>query len=100
MGASRNLLGQRAAGHFHHGQQFGPLGRPQALDGLQRFGRGLQQAGESAVPQHLRGQSHHAVAFVAGAQQQGQQLGVGQGGGTAGQQLFARALVGRQVFHR
>jgi hypothetical protein len=37
------------------------------------------------------GQLQHALAAQAGAQQQRQQFGVGQAGGAALQQLFARA---------
>jgi FKBP-type peptidyl-prolyl cis-trans isomerase SlpA len=40
----------------------------------------------------------HALARQPGAQQQRQQLGVGQRRGTAGEQLLARAGVGGQVF--
>ena len=69
-----------------------------------RFSRrrvGVQQAGQAAeaVEQRLR-QLQHAQARQAGAQQQRQQLGVGQRAGAAGQQLFARPGVGGQVFQR
>jgi hypothetical protein len=52
--AAAHGLGQGAAGHFHHRQQFGPLGRAQALDGLQLFRPGLQQPSVAAAAlQHL-----------------------------------------------
>jgi len=55
----------------------------------------LQQPGDAAeaIEQRLR-ELQHALAGQAGAQQQGQQFGIGQRAGTAGQQLFARPGIG------
>ena len=98
-GAAAQLLRQCAAGHLHHRGQFGALGRAQALDALQRVGRCLQQTGEAARGlQHVVGQAEDVTPGQPGAQQQGQQLGVGQGGGAAREKLLSRALVGRELF--
>jgi hypothetical protein len=48
--------------------------------------------------QHVLRQAEDVAPLQPGAQQQGQQLGVGQGAGAAGEQLLARALVGGQLF--
>jgi hypothetical protein len=59
----------------------------------------VQQAGYPAktIQQFLR-QGQDVFAFDAGAQQQGEQLGIAQGAGPALQQLFARTGVGGQGF--
>ena len=58
----------------------------------------MQQACQAAeaIEQGLR-HLQHAQTRQAGAQQQGQQLGIGQRSRAAGEQLFARAGVGGQV---
>ena len=61
----------------------------------------VQQAGEAAeVAEQLLGQLQHALAGQAGAQQQRQQLGVGQRRGAVREQLLARARIGGQVLQR
>jgi hypothetical protein len=112
--ALAQLLGQRAARQLQHGHEFSALGRPQALDALQVGGAGVQQPGDAAKAarglatgevlcgglQQLLRQLQHAFAHDAGAQQDGQQLRIGQRGGPARQELFARLRVGRKVFER
>ncbi len=93
-------LGQRAAHHLGDGQQLGSLGWPQALDRGQRRRRGLQQAAQATEAlQQALGQCQNGLLGGAGAQQQRQQLGVGQGLGAARQQLLARSGLGWQFAH-
>ena len=92
-------LGQRAACQFQHGRQFGALGcTTQALDALQVFESGVEQAGDAAkgVKQFLR-QLQHVLADHTGAQQQRQQFDIAQGNGAAGHEFFARPGFGRQI---
>jgi hypothetical protein len=46
--ALAQLLGHRAARQLQHRHQLGALGRAQALDAVQVFGAGVQQAGDAA----------------------------------------------------
>jgi hypothetical protein len=91
-------LGEHAAGDLEHGGQLGALGRTQTLHRLQLVGARRQQPGEApeTVDQRLR-ELQHALPCGAGAQQQRQQLRVGQCRRPAGQQLLARSRVGWQV---
>jgi len=59
----------------------------------------VQQPGHAAeLRQQFFGQGHHVFALYAGAQQQGQQLGIAERAGATGQQLFAGAGFFGQVF--
>jgi DNA repair protein RadC len=51
-----------------------------------------------ALAQQLIGHLQHALALDAGAQQQGQQFGIAQGGRSAREQLLTRSRVQGQVF--
>ena len=110
--ALAQLLGQGAAGQLQHRHQLGAFGGAQALDALQVGRAGVQQPGNAAkaagngarvrvdawrVQQLLR-HLQHALAHDAGAQQDGQQLGIGQRGRAARQQFFMGLGVGGQVF--
>jgi hypothetical protein len=107
-GAFAQLLGHGAARQLQHRHQLGALGLAQALDALQvvarwRCSRPAMPSKPPLPPEVAAGAAAHAPSAArpcpdAGAQQQRQQFGVGQGGGAAGQQLFARARVGGQVF--
>ena len=72
---------------------------------MQQPGNAAKTAGDGARVrvdagrvQQLLCHLQHALAHDAGAQQDGQQLGIGQGGGAACQQFFAGLGVGGQVF--
>lgn len=69
------LLRQRAAREFHHRNDFGALGRPQAFDSPQIVGAGVQQAAQPVefIEQLLRELQHTRQA---GAQQRRDQLGI------------------------
>jgi len=96
----RQLRDDRAARQFEHGLQFGAFGRAQSLDGLQAGRVGLQQPADAAeLRQQLAGELQHPRALEAGAQQQRQQFGVGQGCRPQGQEFFARAHGRWQVLH-
>ena len=97
--ALAQLLRGGAARQLHHGQDFGLLGRAQALDARQRLhAAGGEQARQTAlaIKQVLR-QLQHATPGQASTQQNSQQLGVGQGGRPACEQFFARQAVGGQI---
>ena len=103
--ALAQLLGHGAARQLQHRDQLGALGRAQALDAFQVVGARVQQAADAAEPrgrlgQQFCGQLQHPLAGHAGAQQQRQQLGVGERAGAAGQQFLARLRVGGKVFER
>jgi len=85
-----------------HRDQLGALGAAaQALDRLEVFGAGVQQPREPAEAfEQLLRQLQHVLARHAGAQQQSQQLGVGQRGGAARDEFFARAGVEREILER
>jgi len=101
--AFAQLLGHCPARQLHHRQQFGAFGGPQTLDLAQVLFAGLGQpgnavesgaaAGHAGQLQQFMRHLQHTLASNAGAQQQGQQFGVGQSGSAAGQQLLARARV-------
>ena len=109
--AFTQLLGQGAARQLQHRHQFGTLGGAQAFDAFQVAGAGMQQPGDAAKSaadlaagrvQHGRVQQllrhlQHAFAHDARAQQDGQQLCIGQGCGATGQQFFAGLGFGGQV---
>ena len=100
VGALLQLLCHRAAGQFHHGQQFGSLGAAaQTLEGFELCGIGRQQTRQAvAVIEHILGHEQHVPASGAGAQHDGQQFGVTQACRAARQQLFAwKALCGQVV---
>ena len=85
------LGGDRAARELEHRRDLGALGRAEALDPLQLLGLGAQQAGEAAeAAEQLLGELKDAGADQAGAQQQRDQLGVGERRRPQGEQLFAR----------
>ena len=89
------LLGGGAAGQLHHGQNFGLLGRPQAFDAGQVAHAGVEQPRQPALLRQNRvRQLQHAAAGQAGAQQNGQQLRIGQGTCAPGQEFFARQGIG------
>ena len=99
------------AGEFEHSHQLGALGRAQALDAFEVGSAGVQQTSYATkatteltcgvhrrrVEQLLR-HLQHALAHDAGAQQDGQQLGIGQCRRAACQQFFAGLGIGGQVF--
>lgn len=92
-GALRELLGHGAARELEHRDELGALGgAAHAAHAAQLLGAGLQQAREAAeaLVQLLR-ELQHVLAGHAGAQQQREQLGVGQRGGAARDELLARA---------
>ena len=92
------LGGDRAARELEHRRDLGALGRAEALDPLQLLGLGAQQAGEAAEgAEQLLGELQHAGADQAGAQQQRDQLGVGERGRPQGEQLLARSGRGGNV---
>ena len=94
----RELGGDRAARELEHRRDLGALGRAEALDPLQLLGLGAQQSGEAAEgAEQLLGELQHAGADQAGAQQQGDQLGVGERRRPEGEQLFARSGRGGNV---
>ena len=92
------LLRHRAARDLQHRADLRALGGPQALDALQVLRLCTQQPlpATEGVEQRLR-QLQHALAGEARAQQQRQQLGIGQGRRALCEQLLARAQRGGQV---
>lgn len=90
--------GQCAARHLRHRRQLGRPRRTQPGHVAQLPRCGIQQAGEAteAVQQVLR-EGQHALRPGAGAQQQRQQLGIGQTGHAQGQRTFARPGGGGEV---
>ena len=81
-GSFRQLLCQRAARQFKHGDDHGALGGSQPLDLFECIVAGVQQAADAAKTiQEFLGQLEHVFAGDTGAQQQGQQLAVGEGAG-------------------
>jgi len=100
--ALAQLLAHGAARQLEHRDELGALGAAaHALDRLEVFGARVQQPRKAAeaLEQLLR-QLQHVLSRHAGAQQQGQQLGVCQRGGAARDELFARAGVEREILER
>ena len=92
------LGGDRSARQLEHGRDFGALGRAEALDPSQLLGLGAQQPGEAAERrEQLLGELQHAGAGEPRAQQQRDQLRVGEGRGAEGEQLLARTGRGGNV---
>jgi len=92
------LGGDRSARELEHRRDLGALGRAEALDALELLGLGAQQAREPAeAAEELLGELEDAGADQSGAQQQGDQLGVGERGGPLREQLLARAGRGGNV---
>jgi hypothetical protein len=94
----RQLLAERPARQLQHRRQLRAPRRAEPAHVRQVRRLGLQQPRQpaAAFQQSLR-QAQHTLARQPGAQQQRQQLGVGQRGRASGQQLLARAGIGGQV---
>ena len=109
-------LGHGAARQFQHGHNLCALGGAQALHAFQVVRRGVQQAGYASKTalalvaiaqaamvfelQQFVGHLQNPLARDAGAQQDGQQLGIAERTRAARQQLFARLGFQGQVFER
>ena len=92
------LFLQVAARHLQHGLQLGIGSGTKAVMAAELGLAGIQQ-GPQATPglQQVTRQIDGGFAVDAGAQENGEQFGVGEGGRPAGQQFFAWPFIRRPV---
>ena len=96
---ARKLLAQM--GDPHESYHVGDVVQFPTPDGLGQYAGAVQQAGQAAeAGQHFVGHLEDAAATGAGAQEQGEQFDIAEGGGAAGQQFFPGPDVGGEVFER
>ncbi len=96
--ARRHLLLESAACQLQRGLQLRELGAAQTGYFPEPRGSRLEQGRDRAeTPEKLPRQVHRAHSLHAGAKQDREQLGVGEGGGTLGEQALARPLLQRPV---
>ena len=92
-GIAAQLLGQVAAGHLQHRLQLGVLGAAQAQVAAEAGLVRLQQRAQAAeLMEQAPRQLHRAATDHAGAQEDGQQLGVAEARRAAFEEFFPRAF--------
>ena len=92
-GIAAQLLGQVEAGHLQHRLQLGVLGAAQAQVAAEAGLVRLQQRAQAAeLMEQAPRQLHRAAADHAGAQEDGQQLGVAEARRAAFEEFFPRAF--------
>lgn len=85
---------------FQRRRELAGRGRAQPRQALQRFGWAVQQRAQRPVPvQQIARSLYCVLAAQAGADEDRQQLGIGQGSGPARQKFLARAFIGGPVVY-
>jgi hypothetical protein len=92
------LFGQMAPPHLQHRLQLGILGRSQPVSATKILLLGSQQCPQGTkLLQQLAGEIHRTQPANPGAQEDGQQFGIGERRRPSAQQLFPRALLFRPL---